>query len=80
VRLGSLVQAKAALARSGQRTTEMLDGLDVAFVRNAKAALQWVPADGGATPLAELVREYFRYESTHYCTDCVTAESLAWHL
>jgi hypothetical protein len=38
----------------------MLDGLDVAFVRNAKAALQWVPADGGATPLAELVCEYFR--------------------
>ena len=56
----SLVQAKAALARSGQRTTEMLEGLDVAFVRNAKAALQWVPADGGATPLAELVCEYFR--------------------
>jgi hypothetical protein len=39
----------------------MLEGLDVAFVRNAKAALQWGAADGGATPLADLVLEYFRY-------------------
>ncbi len=59
-RTGVLPQGKGALARSGQRTIEMLEGLDVAFVRNAKAALQWVPADGGATPLAELVCEYFR--------------------
>ena len=78
-RTGVLPQGKGALARSGQRTAEMLEGLGAAFVRTAKAARQWVPADGGATPLAELVREYFRYESTH-CTDSVTAESLAWHL
>jgi hypothetical protein len=39
----------------------MLEGLDVAFVRNAKAALQWSAADGGATSLADLVLEYFRY-------------------